>query len=235
MLLSRAQYPVIEKLVQRTFRAAFVGREYPGHLLEVDVLVSAGNAHMLSDLCFTHGKLSRTQVIKYPIQPINYVMIGVISDTHDNMEAMDKAVRFFNNKKVEFVVFAGDFVTPLSVEPLKNLECPLKGIFGNNEGDKVNVNRKLSEVGAEFSDFLEMEHDDRKIAVYHGHNPNILDALVKSGKYDIVIAGHTHTPETTVEGKTMLLNPGECCGYLTGIRTIATLDLKEMKAEIHEL
>jgi putative phosphoesterase len=162
-------------------------------------------------------------------------MIGVISDTHDNVYAIKKAVEFFNNKKVEFVVFAGDFIAPLSVEPFKNLECPLKGVFGNNEGDKLNLNKKLHELGTEFHYFLEFEHEGKSIAVYHGQVAAILEALVKSGIYDIVIAGHTHTPETTVEGKTLLLNPGECCGYLTGVQTIATLDIKEMKAEIHEL
>jgi len=162
-------------------------------------------------------------------------MIGVISDTHDNMEAIRKAVEFFNNKKVEFVVFAGDFLTPLSVEPFKNLECGLKGVFGNNEADKINVNKKLADIDSNFSDFLELEHDGKRIAIYHGHIPGILNALVECGIYDIVIAGHTHTPEITLEGKTLLLNPGECCGYLTGVQTIATLDVKELKAEIHEL
>ncbi|MCX6695602.1 MAG: YfcE family phosphodiesterase, partial [Candidatus Altiarchaeota archaeon] len=106
---------------------------------------------------------------------------------------------------------------------------------GNNEGDKVNVNKKLQDISSEFSDFLEFEHIGKKMVVYHGHNPSILDALVKSGKYDIVIAGHTHTPEITLDGKTLLVNPGECCGYLTGVQTIATIDVAAMKAEIHEL
>ena len=62
----------------------------------------------------------------------------------------------------------------------------------------------------------------------------IVDSLVGSGIYDVVVRGHTHTTEM-IEGKTLLVNPGEVCGYLSGRRTVALLDLEEIHAEIVEL
>jgi len=162
-------------------------------------------------------------------------MIGVFGDSHDNLVAIEKAVEFFNKKNVDLVIVSGDLVSPIAVEPLKKLKAELKGVFGNNEGDKYNINRKLEEMDAELSDFLEFEYAEKKIAVYHGHNPSILDSMVKSSKYDIIISGHTHTPEVTFEGNTLVVNPGESCGYLTGCKTVALVDVQQMKADIHEL
>jgi putative phosphoesterase len=37
-------------------------------------------------------------------------MIGIISDTHDNLPAIKRAVDLFNEKNVDLVLHAGDFV-----------------------------------------------------------------------------------------------------------------------------
>jgi len=158
-----------------------------------------------------------------------------MADSHDNMEAVDKAIEFFNEHKVGLVIHAGDIVSPFTIGLFKKLKCDFKAIYGNNEGDKLNLNRKIKEFETELTDFLELTYDERKIAVYHGHNPSILDSIVKSGKYDVVVTAHTHTPEITIEENTLVINPGETCGYLTGVKTVALLDTTEVKAEIHEL
>jgi len=36
--------------------------------------------------------------------------IGVISDTHDNLPLIEKAVKIFNEKGVKLVLHAGDYV-----------------------------------------------------------------------------------------------------------------------------
>ena len=87
----------------------------------------------------------------------------------------------------------------------------------------------------ELVDFLEMEFGGSQIAIYHGHDPSILDSIVKSCKYDIVLTGHTHTPEVTVDENTLVVNPGELCGYLSGIKTVALLDIDTLDAQIHDL
>jgi putative phosphoesterase len=59
--------------------------------------------------------------------------------------------------------------------------------------------------------------------------------LISSGEYDAVIKGHSHTTEIRREGRTLVINPGECCGYLTGRQTVSLLDLATMQATIHQL
>ena len=42
--------------------------------------------------------------------------IGLISDTHDNIQNIRKAISLFNDKNVSFVIHAGDIVSPEAVE-----------------------------------------------------------------------------------------------------------------------
>jgi uncharacterized protein len=66
------------------------------------------------------------------------------------------------------------------------------------------------------------------------HEPDALDALVASGRFDAIIYGHTHEPDIR-EGKTLVINPGEACGWLKGNRTIAIWDLADGDVQIMPL
>ncbi len=162
-------------------------------------------------------------------------MIGIMGDSHDNVEAIRKAVEFFNQQGADLVIHTGDIVSPFAIGHLKGLKGEFKAVFGNNEGDRPNVIKRVEEAGGEIAEVLEFEYDEKKLVVYHGQNPGLLDSLVKSRKYDIVVTGHTHTPEVTMDDNTLVVNPGETCGYLTGAKTVALLDTREMKADIHVL
>jgi uncharacterized protein len=158
-----------------------------------------------------------------------------MGDSHDNVDAIAAAVEYFNQAGTDLVIHTGDIVSPFTIDSFKALKCELKGVFGNNEGDRKTLDRKLSELNVEFTDYLEIEVEGKTIAVYHGQDPALLDSIVKSQKYDIVATGHTHTPEVTIEGKTTVINPGETCGYLSGTSTVALLDFETMSADIKEL
>ncbi|HLD30045.1 MAG TPA: metallophosphoesterase family protein, partial [bacterium] len=57
----------------------------------------------------------------------------------------------------------------------------------------------------------------------------------KSQNYDLIIYGHTHKIDTRKEGKTLVINPGELGGWLTGRKTFVILDLASMKYRLAEL
>jgi len=172
--------------------------------------------------------------------------IGVISDTHDNLEMIKRAVDLFNSEGVELVIHAGDFVSPFTEKPFRALNAKFVGIFGNNDGDKLLLREKYRGVGELSEEPLVLEMNARKIVVTH--KPKIVEALVASRIYDVVIFGHTHKAEVRKvkeeksegsggkKGKEVLvLNPGECCGYLTGRKTVAILDLETLSARIEEI
>lgn len=160
-------------------------------------------------------------------------MIGIVSDSHDNLEAIREAVIFLNAQNVSMVLHAGDFVAPFTVREWKNLKCPFHGVFGNNDGEKKGLARAYSEMNTELKEFEEINLEGKKIALYHGTITEFLSAIISGGEYDVVVRGHTHNPEIKTEGKTLVINPGELCGYLTGNKTLCLLDIASMEATIH--
>ncbi len=159
--------------------------------------------------------------------------IGIISDTHDNLPQIKKAVEIFNQEKVELVLHAGDFVSPFTFLEFKNLNCPLKGVFGNNDGDELYLQEKFEGIGEIYPAPYETIIDHKNIIMLH--KEKLIDALTESQKYDVIIYGHTHRTDLHKIGKTLIINPGECGGWLTGKSTIALLDLTNLKAKIIDL
>jgi putative phosphoesterase len=158
--------------------------------------------------------------------------LGLISDTHENMTAIAKAVELFNREGVERVLHAGDIISPITAKEFVKLKMPLVAVFGNNDGEKLFLKERFQGIGEIHERKWEGEMGGKKFLLIHA--PDMLDALEQSGAYDIIVYGHTH--ETVVRtGKTLVVNPGECCGWITGRCTVAILDTDHMTADIHEL
>lgn len=159
--------------------------------------------------------------------------IGIISDSHDNIENIKKAVKVFQERNVEFVIHAGDFINPGAVRAFDGIK--LIGIFGNNDGEKIGLLKAFEDIGGELKgDLYDAEHDNLKIAVYHGTVPQLKDSLVECGKYDVVICGHTHITVNEKRGKTLVINPGTCHGF-GGKATLVIFDTQTKKPEFIEL
>ena len=156
-----------------------------------------------------------------------------MSDSHDHLEAIRAAVEVFNQAKVELVVHAGDLIAPFTSKEFDKLQAPLEAIFGNNDGERRGLMVAYAELCA-LEDFKELDVDGRKIAVIHGTTEALVDALTESQKYDLVIRGHTHQMEV-VEGRTMVINPGETCGYVSGVKTVILLDTHDLSWETVQL
>ncbi|MCJ7719875.1 MAG: metallophosphoesterase [Candidatus Hadarchaeum sp.] len=161
--------------------------------------------------------------------------IGIMSDTHDRLDAVEKAIDLFNREKVEHVLHAGDLVSPFVAPKFAKLKAKLYIVWGNNDGDKEFIRVKFGEIGiTPLGNFATLELDGKKIALLHGTHEEIVGALLRSGTFDVVVRGHNHRAEIR-EGKTLLINPGEVCGYLTERQTVAILNLTGLKAEILHL
>lgn len=164
------------------------------------------------------------------------MIVGLIADTHDRLQMVDKAIKKLNEMKVELVLHAGDYIAPFVIPRFKELKATLIGVFGNNDGDHELLKKKFSELSLEMrGNFAELNVDGLKIALLHGHEEELLKALVNSEGFDVVVHGHTHKAEVYRKGKTLVVNPGEVCGYLSGKSTIALLDTDKREAEIIEL
>ncbi len=157
-------------------------------------------------------------------------MIGIMADTHDNLDAIRCAVGILNEAEVDLVIHAGDLVAPFTVKEFERLNCEFTAIFGNNDGERDGLRSAYKDL-CYLEDFKEFEVQNRKIVVVHGTNEAVVDALVKSRNYDIVVRAHTHRCEI-LKKESLVINPGEVCGYVSGNKTIVLLDPRDLSYEV---
>ena len=163
------------------------------------------------------------------------MLIGAMADTHDRLDAVDKAINYFNSQEITDVLHAGDLVSPFVVPLFSKLKAKLHFVWGNNEGDRDFTKIKFAEIGiAPLGDFVELKLCEKRIALIHGTEQRIVDSLVTCGSYDLVVRGHNHKAGI-ITGRTLVVNPGEVCGYLTNRQTVAVIDLQRMQGQIVEL
>lgn len=168
--------------------------------------------------------------------------LAVISDTHDSRDNILKAVSIMNDNDVDALIHCGDYCSPFTKRWFDNLKDNIKenffGVFGNNDGDHEFLRKNLGQICkiAEGSVEMVQEFNGKKIYISHMPHHTTIEALAASGKFDIVLSGHTHAVvNKKYENGVLVLNPGEACGYLSGKATFAIIDTNEMIAEIIEL
>jgi hypothetical protein len=122
------------------------------------------------------------------------------------------------------ILHAGDYCSPFALKPFEDAQVSLAGVFGRNDGDREGlVSRAQSALGIELSESPHsFEIGGKRILLVH----DIGDVNKRSvSSHDIVIRGSTHQQEMKTRGDTLIVNPGEGCGWLYGTPSAALLDL----------
>jgi hypothetical protein len=168
---------------------------------------------------------------------VDGMLIGVMADTHDEIAETEKAVSRFNRESVEHVLHAVDLVAPFMFRSLQDLDAPLTGVFGNNDGDRALLARKSAasqklKIGGTFA---RLDLGGMRIAILHGDDLGLLETLSSCSSLDLLVYGHTHRPEVRWQGSLLVVNPGEVYGHLTGKSTVALVDTAKRDAEIVEI
>ncbi len=162
------------------------------------------------------------------------MLLGIISDTHDHIENIEKAKRVFEKRGASPVIHLGDYCAGPSVRAMEGMK--VIGICGNNDGDLPRIMGNFQKIGGDFrGEFCVLNFDHLNIACYHGTVPDIVEALIDCKKYDVVLYGHTHKVRQETRDTTLVLNPGSAHGFDGDPATIALFDTQAKTAEIVEL
>jgi len=158
--------------------------------------------------------------------------IAVISDTHDNLPNLEKVFKKINEENIELVFHLGDYVAPFTIRKIRDLYSgKLMGVFGNNDGDKVLLSKIFEIYNWEIYEqpkFFEIYQ--KKFLLFH----SLFDFEKINFDVDYVLFGHTHRVYIK-KNKTIFINPGEVCGYLTGKGTFVIIDIEKKEEEIVEI
>lgn len=162
------------------------------------------------------------------------MLVGLISDTHDRLPAIDALLRQILARGAGLVLHAGDFCAPFALKPFVDQSVPLAGVFGRNDGDHEGLKAYASRgFGIElFESPHSLEVGGQRILLVH----DVGDVSTHSIEgHSIVVHGFTHREEMKTRGDTLLVNPGEACGWLYGEPSAAILDLDTRQVQFFKL
>jgi len=134
--------------------------------------------------------------------------IALLSDSHDNWNALKSAVTKANQKRYDVMLFAGDLTRPKGVEILAEFAGPVHQIVGN-------MGQSIDGIWAEAKDtdnvifHGEVCDIERKgVRMYMQHRPETVDTEAQTDTYDLCVHGHLHEFRHERIGGTHLINPG---------------------------
>ena len=159
--------------------------------------------------------------------------IPIISDTHDDVFNTKRVLDGLKAKGFSEVIHLGDYSAPFMIEYFKGFK--VHTVLGNNDGDKYRIVSKMIENSFNFKDYLlELEIEGKKVALYHGTEEGILNALIFCKKYDIVLHCHTHKIRNEVVDGVLVLNPGTVNKNISkdNASSYMILDFKTLEVEV---
>jgi putative phosphoesterase len=136
---------------------------------------------------------------------------------------------------VSLVMHAGDYCSPFSLKPFEELSIPMMGVYGRNDGDRDALSA-AAKTGFGAMELFESPHsfelNGKNMLLVH----DLADVHQRSiNSHQIIVHGMTHVSEMKERGDSLLVNPGEACGWIHGAPTGAIIDLDTRAVEFLRL
>ena len=159
------------------------------------------------------------------------MILGVVGDTHNRLSNVEKIIDIFNEKKVDKVIHTGDMTQARTLSRFSRLNCPLVGVYGNNDPEEEDLKNTAEQNGFNFQDppFI-LKISNKKIAIFH--EPEKIETFIKKdSSIQLIIHGHTHRYRNEKIGDVKIINPGECAGIIKGKNAVGMLNLEDLNFE----
>ncbi len=159
------------------------------------------------------------------------MLLGVVSDTHNNFKNIEIIISLFNDEKVSLVIHTGDIANAKSFGRFARLDSDLIGVYGNNDRNETGLEEIANKNNFRFQEPPKIfTLCNKKIAIFH--EPDFIDDfLLENHNVDIVIHGHTHRYRHEVKNDVLFFNPGESAGMQKGKNAIGILNLKNLSTK----
>jgi len=150
--------------------------------------------------------------------------IAIISDTHDNIFTLKKALLWINKEKISKIIHCGDITR---VDTLREMMDNFKGeiyfVSGEPDDEEFKNAKEVNKHVHICGKVGGFTVDNIKIGFVH--TPKDARKLAESSQFNIVFYGHTHKPwEETINGCKMV-NPGNMAGIFYKA-TFAVFDIE---------
>ncbi|WP_422081093.1 YfcE family phosphodiesterase [Ulvibacterium sp.] len=168
--------------------------------------------------------------------------ITIVSDIHDHVDNLKKALAKPELQATEALLCCGDLCSPFIIKLLgQAYSRPVHMVLGNNDGDVaalINVSKDYPNINIH-GEYFRGDLGGKSFAM--NHYPDKARLLAKHGGFDVVCYGHNHSlvaHETLND--TLFINPGTLMGFHGGsLKTIPAtfliLDSETLKTEVYHL
>ncbi|MBT4349658.1 YfcE family phosphodiesterase [bacterium] len=159
--------------------------------------------------------------------------LAVISDIHDNIPNLEKALSIIKEEKIDYLICTGDVQSIEAWQIIDNLNIPSWAVMGNVDHDilgEENIRKQIKNITL-FPNVGTAEIENKQI--FFAHYPQVVNkALPKSKKqYDLALYGHTHKPWEEKWRNTKILCPGNIANIYF-MPTFAIVNLDNLKAQL---
>lgn len=149
------------------------------------------------------------------------MIVGILSDTHDRVDAARAAVELLRRAGAEYFVHCGDVGSELVLDVLAGL--PSAFVFGNTDWDRRGLERYAAQLNVScLGDAGELDLGGKVFNVQHGDNARSMRAALDAQRFDYLLHGHTHAVRDERVGRTRIINPGAL--HRAREKTVALLD-----------
>ncbi len=159
--------------------------------------------------------------------------IGILSDTHDNLDAVRKACDLFAAEGVTLLLHCGDVCGPAVVEALEGFTV----YFAQGNMDRMPALGLAvdSLQGGRLARLHSLTLAGRAVALLHGDDSTLLRRLTESGTYAYIIHGHTHRRTHSRRGAVQVINPGALGGVRLESRSVCILNPETDEVRFHTI
>ncbi len=157
------------------------------------------------------------------------MQIGVVSDTHNNFKNIEKIISIFNAENITTVIHTGDITNANSLDKFSQLKSNFVCVYGNNDRQEPGLVEIAKKNNFQIHEPPATIHlHNRNIAIFHEPD-SIEEYLLRNKDIDIALHGHTHRYRNEVKNKTVVFNPGESAGFITGKNALGIINLVNLE------
>ena len=161
--------------------------------------------------------------------------IGILSDTHNNIDNLKRALAIFRREGIELLIHCGDLASPATAVHLGGFT--LIYVHGNMDRNPLAIRQTLFDLNPSSMAANQFSGElipGIRVAATHGHIPGKIESFIESGCH-YIFHGHTHRRRDEIIGSSRIINPGALGGAQHEPRSICSLNLKTGQIQFHNI
>jgi hypothetical protein len=136
------------------------------------------------------------------------MQVALLSDSHNNWNALRAAVTSSAARECDVALFAGDLTRPKGVGVLAEFPGPVHMIIGNMDSQIDAIWSAAEETDNVIYHGEVCDIERSGVRIFMHHHPELTEDKARKAVYDICVHGHLHEFRDDTVGESKLVNPG---------------------------